>query len=141
MCFRIVEKLNSFIAYKFHWLDKNKIKAGVDICWKIAKSFNLWICIKKFMSTLSTPCHPGELCLFDLAGKWLPNVGSSFTVSVDSKNTSEIKQVPWVWLTWRFVRCSKLATHEFTNRYHSRTWWQSLHYTCSFGDLAAAYFH
>lgn len=46
MCFRIVEKLNSFIAYKFHWLDKNKMKAGVDICWKIARSFDLQICIK-----------------------------------------------------------------------------------------------
>lgn len=52
----------------------------------------------------------------------------------------EIKQVPWSWLGWRFVHCLKPSTHQFTNRYHSRTRSRSLHYTCSFGDLAAVYF-
>lgn len=56
----------------------------------------------KVMSTRSTPCHPGELCLFDLAGKWLPT---------------------WEVLLWSQQTSKK---HLKSNRYHGFDWQRDL---------------
>lgn len=145
ICFRKVEILIYFVAYKFQRSHENiRIKEGwfcdlLDNSEVLSLSSTyfatMWTLLRKTCVNMFN-----SVTLMNSMAFW-PTLENNYQwdrIFLDLKKIFEVKQRPTFLVRWRFNHCLRPSTDEYTDI--TRTCSQSLCYICSFSDLAAVYF-